>query len=452
MPETGQPPHRRGAPVAGGGYFQREFSRRSALRALGLGGVAAAALPALAACSSGGGGRTSLRLLESKAEVLPYFDALAAKFTASQSLYSVRHDSSGGNTITDDFVRGTPPAVDCDNFTPVADKVYVERGMLADLSGLSVTSTINPAMQALANSAGQYQGETNILPFSVAAEGVIYNKDLFEKANVEIPTTWSQLLQVCETLKSKNIQPFYASYAGANIWTYYQGVVDYVVGSTTDVADFFAKMYVQGGDTSADSPVSFQNNWMEPMQKVTQLAAYTNSNAGLLSYSQGGTGFANGAAAMYLQGPWALSQVFAVNPKINIGTFAFPGADDAAALKCCADLDLAIWIPRSISGSIKAGAEALVEYMLSPAVVNDYNSKNLAFSTIKNAQPQTNPIISDLEPYVSSGRFYQMPHYYIPTSIPYGSYFQTFAADHNANTLLSNLDRDWARLYKRLNA
>ncbi len=38
--------------------------------------------------------------------------------------------------------------------------------------------------------------------------GAIYNKPAFAKAGVEIPTTWSELLETCETLKKKGIIPF----------------------------------------------------------------------------------------------------------------------------------------------------------------------------------------------------------------------------------------------------
>ncbi|OUP81475.1 ABC transporter substrate-binding protein [Lachnoclostridium sp. An169] len=37
--------------------------------------------------------------------------------------------------------------------------------------------------------------------------GVYYNMDLFEKAGVEVPTTWAEFLDVCAALKENDIQP-----------------------------------------------------------------------------------------------------------------------------------------------------------------------------------------------------------------------------------------------------
>ena len=37
--------------------------------------------------------------------------------------------------------------------------------------------------------------------------GVFYNQDLFEEQGVEVPTTWTEFLDVCKALKDKGIQP-----------------------------------------------------------------------------------------------------------------------------------------------------------------------------------------------------------------------------------------------------
>ena len=45
------------------------------------------------------------------------------------------------------------------------------------------------------------------LPFGLNIEGFWYNKSVFEKAGVDVPTTWDELLDVCDKLKSQGIQP-----------------------------------------------------------------------------------------------------------------------------------------------------------------------------------------------------------------------------------------------------
>ena len=88
------------------------LSRRSMMKAVGL-GAAAVAVPGLAAgCSSSGGGgaTTSIVFEETKPEVVPYFNNLVAKYNASQSHVSVTHDFT--TNLIAAFVRGNPPAID----------------------------------------------------------------------------------------------------------------------------------------------------------------------------------------------------------------------------------------------------------------------------------------------------------------------------------------------------
>jgi multiple sugar transport system substrate-binding protein/raffinose/stachyose/melibiose transport system substrate-binding protein len=44
--------------------------------------------------------------------------------------------------------------------------------------------------------------------------GVWYNKDIFAKYNLKVPTTWADFLKVCETLKSNGVTPMLQSVQG----------------------------------------------------------------------------------------------------------------------------------------------------------------------------------------------------------------------------------------------
>ena len=184
------------------------LGRRTAMKALGLGAAALAAPGLIAGCSSGGS-RTKIVFEETKPEVVPYFNNLVAKFNASQSHVVVSHDFT--SNLIAEFVRGNPPAIDCDNYN-LTTSIFVARGVLANLASLPQAKTIDPNIQALVTQYASFQGETNVLPYSVAAEGVIYNVDLFDKVGVSsVPTTWSEFLAVCEKFKSANITPIYQS-------------------------------------------------------------------------------------------------------------------------------------------------------------------------------------------------------------------------------------------------
>jgi raffinose/stachyose/melibiose transport system substrate-binding protein len=413
------------------------------LKAIGASALLAG-VPYLAACSSTAGGRTGIRFEMTKFEVIPHFQKLVADYNKSQSRVRATLDTQFNATAG--FVRGAPPDVDCDNFNLTA-ATYVSRGVLADLAELPAAQTVNPQMQFLVEEYALYKGETSVLPFSVTAAGVFYNMDVFEQAGVDVPQTWSELLALCRTLESKRITPFFGTFA--ELWTTTQGLFDYVAGGVLDVASFYKQLNAQGSRIGADSAVSFEKDFAPACAKMLELLPYFQPGAANQTFSQGNTAFANGAAAMYMQGPWAVSSIKAVNPKIRLGCFPLPATDNAADTKCRVNLDLAIWIPRALQGSKREAANELVAYLMQPDIVTAYNEANLAFSPQKHAPALSATELAGLQPNVAAGRFYQGPSQFIPNAIPVQNYVQQFVADKNSGALLRKLDADYKRLATR---
>jgi raffinose/stachyose/melibiose transport system substrate-binding protein len=423
------------------------LSRRSLLKAAGL-GVAALAGPALVTGCSSSGGRTHIKFEETKPEVIPYFDGLVAKFNAMQSKVTVTHDST--SSLIADFVRGDPPDIDCDNYN-LTTSIFVARGVLADLAGLPQAKTIDPNIQALVSQYASYRGETSVLPYSVAAEGVIYNPDLFDKAGVsDIPTTWSEFLAVCEKFKSANITPIYQTFG--DTWTLQQGLFDYTAGGMVDVAAFYKQLDAEGTNLGPNSSVSFEKDFTEPCQKMLSLRPYFNPNPITEYYANGNQAFATSQAAMYMQGPWAVGEILTINPKAKLGTFPLPVTEDASQTKCRVNLDLAIWLPRSQGSAQRAAAIQFLDYLMQPSVMNAYNQANLAFSPLKNALPQKSSMVSGLNDYVSSGKFYQGPGTYVPITIPIANYLQEMMLTGNVSAFTSSMDGAFKRLAVRTSA
>jgi raffinose/stachyose/melibiose transport system substrate-binding protein len=425
------------------------MNRRTMLKTAGLGAAALAVPGLVAGCSSSSsGGRTTIVLEETKPEVVPYFDSLCAKFNASQNSVKVTHDSI--SSLIAEFVRGNPPDIDCDNYN-LTTSIFVGRGVLANLAGLPQAKTIDPNIQALVTQYASYQGETSVLPYSVAAEGVIYNPELFDKVGIsDVPTTWTEFLSVCEKFKSAGITPVYQTYG--DTWTTQQGLFDYTTGGMIDVAAFYKQLSAEGTNLGPNSPVSFEKTFTPACQKMLSLAPYFNDNAISKKYADGNTAFAGGQAGMYMQGPWAVGEVLAINPKIKMGTFPLPVTDDASQTKCRVNLDLAIWLPRSQGAAQRKAATEFLGYLMQPSIMNAYNQANLAFSPLKNAPPQKSPLVSGLQKYVSSGAFYQGAGTYVPLTIPVGNFIQEMMLTGNVSGFTSSMDGAFKRLAIRTSA
>jgi len=416
-------------------------SRRALLRSAGAGLTATA----LAACGDAttAGGRTAIRFFQNKPETVDYVARLVAQFNASQDRVTAVHDSSQ-TLLVPQFVRNQPPDLAAWNYT-LEVSGYVSTGVLTDLADLPEASTVDPKYQALIDQFATFEGQTNVLPFSVAAAGVIYNRRLFEEHGVEVPRTWSALLQACETFRTAGVTPIYTT--AQEVWTVQQGLFDYCTGSALDVAGFFRDLRALGTEAGPDAEVSFSAVFADPVAKMLQLAAYSNPDAASRAYADGNLAFGRGEAAMYLQGPWAFGEIAKTDPDLPLGSFPLPMTEDPAQAGVRVNLDLALWIPTA--SPHRGEARTMLQWLMRPDVIGRYNADNLAISPLRDAAPLTDPRLVDLQPALDAGRIYQGAQTYVPLTIPIGNYLQDALRTGDGAALLRRLDEDWARLAAR---
>ena len=401
------------------------------------------ALLALGGCVGiGGGGPAEITFHMSKPEAIPYFTDLVEQFNADQTEVEVTLDTA--SNLSAGFLRGNPPDVGLLNYNMEMAR-FMERGALSDLGDMPEAQNIRPDVQELVDQYATYPGRTSVLPYSVAAASVIYNVQMFEDNDLEVPTTWDELIEVCETLEERQIVPFYSTFRDP--WTIAQGPFDYTVGGMIDVADFYAQLDELGTEVGPDSPVSFQKTLAEPVARMNELLQYTNEDAESRGYGDGNVAFANQEAAMYMQGPWALGEIAKTDPDLELGTFPLPVTDDPADLKVRTHVDLALWIPEA--GTDQESARTFVSYLMQQEVMDEYNAEFLGFGTTTDAAPATDERILGMKEYVDEGRFYLPPSRVIPLTIPIDNYLQAIATGGNPESTLARLDADWARLALR---
>ncbi|GAB3190111.1 ABC transporter substrate-binding protein [Nesterenkonia suensis] len=413
-------------------------SRRSLIA-----GAAGLATLSLAGCAGSGGDATEIRFYQTKREVISYVRNLLQEFQEEFPDIRPIHDTSEG-TLNGMFVRSSPPdlALQLYNFEMAR---FVERGELSDLSDLPETQKIAAPVMEQVNIYPQYEGRTSVLPYSMMAASVIYNREIFAEHDVEVPTTYSEFIAACETFQDAGVTPVYGTYGDA--WTVKQGLVDYAVGGMVDVLDFFEQLRAQGPDVGPDSPVSFSKVLREPLEKMLQIAQYTQSDALGRNYGDGNNAFANGEAAMYFQGPWALIEIGQINPDLEVGTFPLPMTEDPADNKVRVNLDLALWIPEG--SRHQEEARELLQFFARPEIQDAYNEHALGFGVRTDAPDVTDERIAEMQPYVDRGAIYQGVSQGIPLTIPFESYCQDLVFGADLETMLSTLDADWARLAKR---
>jgi raffinose/stachyose/melibiose transport system substrate-binding protein len=414
-----------------------ELTRRSFLRGLGAAGAGLT----LASCApaSTGSGVTEIIFYQSKPEVIGYFDELIEQFHQEQSRVRVRHDAT--SNLAGSFVRESPPDLGCLNYNFEVSR-YVERGVLSDLGDMPEASRIREDLQPLIDVTATYPGRTSIIPYSLMAAAVLYNRDIFAEQGVEPPTTWTEFVELSDTLTAAGVTPLYSTFRDP--WTIAQGHFDYSVGGMLDTTEFFSRLKEEGADVGPNSEVAFQKQFVEPVGRMQQVASYSNEDAPSRGYGDGNLAFANGEAAMYLQGPWALTEIAKTNPDMNVGAFPLPVTDDPDDRRVRVNIDLALWIPEG--STKKEAAREFLSFLMRPDVIDAYNAQALGFGVTKDAAEVTNSTLVELKEYYDRGDFYLGASQLVPQSIPLQNYTQLLASGAEPLPVLRTLDADWARL------
>ncbi|MFF7293704.1 ABC transporter substrate-binding protein [Microbacterium sp. NPDC008134] len=396
---------------------------------------------ALTSCAAGSGAET-IRFTFSKREAIAFMTERVAEYNASQDKVKVEIDTSGVDVVSASFVRGNPPDIMLGNYNYEIAR-FVQRCALTDLSGTDAAASVRDDLQPLMDQYGTCEGRTSALPYSVMAASVIYNKEIFEAQGLEVPTTWDELIAVCDQLKAAGIDPFFGTFK--DDWTVGQGWYDYTAGGSVDVIDFFDALAEEGTEVGPDSAVSFEKDFAEPMNRMMQLAEnYTNADAASRAYGDGNLAFANGEAAMYLQGPWAFSEIAKTSPDLQLGTFPLPMTDDPDDLEVRVNMDLAAMIPEG--SRHQEAARDFLEFLYLPENIEEYNASQLGFTPTTDAPAPDDPRIEGMIEYYDEGRIYQGPSVLVPKTLPIFNYAQAMVLGASTENTLRTMDADWARI------
>jgi raffinose/stachyose/melibiose transport system substrate-binding protein len=409
------------------------------MKALATGALLALVGTSLAACASDG--RETIQFAFAKPEAIPYMRELVQEYNSSQDDVTVVLDTSGVDSFSAGFVRGDPPDIALNNYNQDTAR-FIQRCAMSDLSDTAAAQSVREDLTHFMDQFGVCEGRTSAIPYSVMCAAVIYNKEIFAQNGLEVPTTWDELIAVCDTLEAAGITPFYGTFA--DNWTVGQGWYDYAVGGMLDTVSFFDDLAEEGVDVGPTSAVSFEKDQAAPVEKMLELSEYVNADAASRGYGDGNTAMAKGEAAMYLQGPWALGEIAKAAPDLELGMFPLPVTDDPDDLKVRINMDLAAWIPEA--SSHQEAARAFLDYLYQPEIIQAYNDSQLGFTPTKDAPPVSDERILGLQKYIDAGEMYQGSTQLVPRAIPIHNYVQAIMLGSDPQRILSNIDADYARL------
>lgn len=158
------------------------------------------------------------------------------------------------------------------------------------------------------------------LPLELNIAPVYYNKEIFEKNNLEVPTTYDEFLNVVETLADNGVTPI--TVGNKDRWTgslWYMYLADRIGGPETL-------------NNAINRTGSFEDPALvkaaEELDKLVKMDAFVKGYNGLSNDEAKGH-FMNEQAAMYVMGTWELPN-YTTSPDVpqefkdKIGYFKFP--------------------------------------------------------------------------------------------------------------------------------
>jgi raffinose/stachyose/melibiose transport system substrate-binding protein len=175
------------------------------------------------------------------------------------------------------------------------------------------------------------QGKVMSLPWTFENMGLIYNKDLFEKAGItKLPSTLDELEQACIKLQQIGIPAF--ALAAKETWVLGQVATHFMMDKSLDAQGVVER--VNSGQLKFADMKNFPNlfrfldlTMKYGVKKPLEVDWETSENK-----------IANNQAAIIHMGDWAQSALDSFNPKANLAFLPFPvGNDpkDATLLSSC---------------------------------------------------------------------------------------------------------------------
>ena len=187
---------------------------------------------------------------------------------------------------------------------------FHKAGYLTDLSDQPFVASLFDNVKEIVS----YDGKVVALPLESLAWGYLYNREIFADLGLAPPETLDEMEYVVETLKAHDVTPFLLSFQESWIP---QLMMALSLGGTvtSEHPDFVEKMnkgegsYREVADVFNIIDLIMANGTKRPFE---------------VGSAAGSADFANGKAAMWVQGAWMAESILKVNPDMQLGVAPLP--------------------------------------------------------------------------------------------------------------------------------
>lgn len=306
---------------------------------------------------------------------------------------------------------------------------YYENGYLEDLSDADFVDTVYDSVLESVT----IDGKVVALPLESLAWGYLYNKDIFETYSLTPPQTLTEMENVVNVLNQNNVTPFELAFQEAWIP---QLMMALSLGGmiNSEETDFIDNMNAGTG--------SYRD--IDEVFDIIDLIMENGTDAPFETGGAAGSAdFANGNAAMWVQGPWMAESILDVNPDMNFGIAPLPVTDNPNTTMI--NLSTSTSLGVSPTSENKDIAIKLVNFILDAEHSSDLFSE-LKFNPLSSVHTyETFPWIDEAMAYVAQGKAY------LEKALPSGVTDETavmlqeyYAGTKTEQEVIDAIDQAWA--------
>lgn len=318
------------------------------------------------------GEKVELEFFSQKPEAVPVMEEIIQLFmnenpgvtitqTSTQDARTVLQTRISTNDIPD--ILNTFPAEEM-------YKIMFEEDMILELTGQEFLNNVNE--NTLAMSA--YNGKNYALPMTLSSYGIYYRTDIFEQNNLSKPTTWDELMDVCEKLSAASITPFvFANKDLGNIGQRFERLVGVI---NNDINSEFQQI-AKGELAVTDSP-----SLKAFADMLVAITSYGPADSLGVDTDSSFADYLNGKTAMMVSGTWGLGTMKAGNPEVAENTELIPFPNPTGEKT---NVPINIDTSFSISSTCEHPDVALkfLEFMARPEIAQIYADKEGTPNMIK---------------------------------------------------------------------
>lgn len=311
----------------------------------------------------------------------------------------------------------------------------IDAGMLMDLTNEPFVKNYDTAA---IKDAGTYNGKVYAINLGrITYSGIFYNKDLFEKNNVKVPTTWSELVAACDTFKKANIPCMTAG--GKDGWPIFVGAYGLLGSIYPDQAGLVEGLWT--GTIKWNDAKSLE------MWKKMQIYARDWMEPGAVGIANDGAPgrFASGEVAMLPGGSWMGSAIDTAAPSFKWGYIPFPGSDNVDDNKYLFGKYDQGWAVAAKTPNKEAAMQYLTEF--SAPENYDAFANAVGFIPTQPTAKLTTTIGQEVAPYLNNFRVGYEQYWVAPKGAgefanPWATYFKPFGTYDDPQALADKVQAD----------